>query len=164
MTQLMDEKQAAALLNVSVKTLQARRSRGGGPRFVKLGRSVRYAMADLEAFVLAAVRTSTSDPGVLPRVSPASASNLSSRKRGGRWDGGRRRHPSRPANRANRLACLHWAYIDPWVARAAAGSGGSGREKTAGVESRAADPPSAEGRPGPGIPRGAHLAALNNCS
>ena len=66
MTQLMDEKQAAALLNVSVKTLQARRSRGGGPRFVKLGRSVRYAMADLEAFVLAAVRTSTSDPGVLP--------------------------------------------------------------------------------------------------
>ena len=63
MTQLLDEKQAAALLNVSVKTLQARRSRGGGPRFVKLGRSVRYAMADLEAFVLAAVRSSTSDRG-----------------------------------------------------------------------------------------------------
>jgi predicted DNA-binding transcriptional regulator AlpA len=66
MNQLMDEKQAAALLNVSVKTLQARRSRGGGPRFAKLGRSVRYAVADLEAFVQAALRSSTSDPGAPP--------------------------------------------------------------------------------------------------
>ena len=66
MNQLMDEKQAAALLNVSVKTLQARRSKGGGPLFVKLGRSVRYAMADLEAFVQAAVRSSTSDSGTPP--------------------------------------------------------------------------------------------------
>ena len=69
MKQLLDEKQAAALLNVSVKTLQGRRSRGDGPPFVKLGRSVRYAEADLEAFVLAAVRTSTSDPGAPPRQS-----------------------------------------------------------------------------------------------
>ena len=30
---------------------------------MKLGRSVRYAMADLEAFVLAARRTCTTDPG-----------------------------------------------------------------------------------------------------
>jgi hypothetical protein len=66
MTQLLDEKQAAALLNVSVKTLQARRSTGGGPRFVKVGRCVRYRHEDLQAFVLAALRTSTSDPGAPP--------------------------------------------------------------------------------------------------
>jgi hypothetical protein len=63
MNKLIDEKQAAALLNVSIKSLQAWRSRGGGPRFVKLGRLVRYAVSDLEDFVLAAQRTSTSDRG-----------------------------------------------------------------------------------------------------
>ena len=63
MHKLIDEKQAAALLHVSVKSLQGWRYRGGGPGFVKLGRSVRYAMTDLEDFVLEARRTSTSDPG-----------------------------------------------------------------------------------------------------
>ena len=63
MTQLMNEKEAAALLHVSVKCLQGWRSRGGGPPFAKLGRSVRYGMADLETFVQEAVRRSTSDPG-----------------------------------------------------------------------------------------------------
>ena len=63
MLELRTEQQAAALLKISVKTLQGWRSRGGGPRFIKLGRCVRYALADLEAFVQAAVRSSTSDPG-----------------------------------------------------------------------------------------------------
>ena len=66
MTQLMDEKAAAALLHVSVKALQGWRSRGGGPPFVKVGRCVRYRPEDLQAFVLAALRTSTSDPGPPP--------------------------------------------------------------------------------------------------
>jgi hypothetical protein len=66
MTQLMDEKQAAALLNVSIKCLQGWRYRGAGPRFAKLGRSVKYAISDLEALVQAAIRTSTSDPGAPP--------------------------------------------------------------------------------------------------
>jgi predicted DNA-binding transcriptional regulator AlpA len=70
MQKLLDEKQAAALLNVSVKTLQARRTKGGGPKFAKLGRSVRYAMSDLKSFVLAALRTSTSDRGRTPVYSP----------------------------------------------------------------------------------------------
>ncbi|MBK5282655.1 MAG: helix-turn-helix domain-containing protein [Nitrospiraceae bacterium] len=51
------------MLKVSVKSLQAWRVRGGGPRFLKIGRCVRYALSDLEAFVQAAVRSSTSDPG-----------------------------------------------------------------------------------------------------
>ena len=63
MTELVTEQRAAALLHVSVKCLQGWRSRGGGPPFVKLGRSVRYEVPALEAFVQSAVRTSTSDLG-----------------------------------------------------------------------------------------------------
>lgn len=66
MTQLLDEKQAAALLKLSVKCLQGWRVRGGGPPFVKLGRAVRYEVPALEAFVQEAVRRSTSDPGAPP--------------------------------------------------------------------------------------------------
>ena len=63
MTHLLDEKQAAGLLKVSVKTLQGWRVRGGGPPFVKLGRCVRYALSDLETFVQDSVRRSTGDAG-----------------------------------------------------------------------------------------------------
>ena len=63
MTALLDEKQTAALLRVTTKAVQGWRYRGGGPRFVKVGRCVRYRLEDLQAFVLAALRTSTSDPG-----------------------------------------------------------------------------------------------------
>ena len=63
MTELITEQQAATLLHVSVKALQGWRYRGAGPRFVKVGRCVRYRLEDLQTFVLAALRTSTSDPG-----------------------------------------------------------------------------------------------------
>ena len=63
MTELLTEQQAAGLLHMSVKGLQGWRSRGGGPPFCKVGRCVRYRLEDLQAFVLAALRTSTSDPG-----------------------------------------------------------------------------------------------------
>ena len=48
---LMNEQQAAQRLNVAVKTLQKWRVVGGGPRFVKLGRCVRYTLADLGDFI-----------------------------------------------------------------------------------------------------------------
>ena len=71
MTELLDEKQAAALLRVTTKGLQSWRYRGNGPRFVKVGRCVRYRLEDLQTFVLAALRTSTSDPGPpAPAVHP----------------------------------------------------------------------------------------------
>ena len=38
----LNENQAAEFLGVSARTLQAWRVRGGGPRYVKIGRSVRY--------------------------------------------------------------------------------------------------------------------------
>lgn len=70
MDKLLDEKQVAALLRVSPKCLQGWRYRGGGPRFVKVGRLVRYRMTDVEAFVLEALRTSTSDRVRPPVYSP----------------------------------------------------------------------------------------------
>jgi hypothetical protein len=69
MQELLTERQAAALLKVSVKSLQGWRSRGGGPPFLKLGRCVRYSVAELDAFLREAVRRSSSDPG--PSHKPA---------------------------------------------------------------------------------------------
>lgn len=63
MTQLINEREAATLLRLSVKCLQNWRVRGGGPPFIRLGRCVRYAVPALEAFVQEGVRASTSDPG-----------------------------------------------------------------------------------------------------
>lgn len=60
------EKEAARLLGFSVRTLQAWRVRGGGPLFVKAGRSVRYRPSDLEAWVEERLRRSTSDRGEKP--------------------------------------------------------------------------------------------------
>ena len=73
MIALLTEKEAAALLHVTVKGVQSWRYRGNGPRFVKVGRCVRYRLEDLQAFVLAALRTSTSDPGPPAPPSPASS-------------------------------------------------------------------------------------------
>ena len=50
---VVDEKQAAAYINLSVKTLQARRAAHKAPAFLKIGRSVRYRLVDLEAFLAA---------------------------------------------------------------------------------------------------------------
>lgn len=44
-------KQAARLLGCSHRTLEDWRLRGNGPRFLKLGRAVRYRMADLAEFM-----------------------------------------------------------------------------------------------------------------
>ena len=46
----LDENCAAELLGVSTRTLQAWRVRGGGPRFVKVGRAVRYRRRELVEF------------------------------------------------------------------------------------------------------------------
>jgi excisionase family DNA binding protein len=62
--QLLTESEAASLLTLSVKTLRNWRVSGKGPRFVRLsGRAIRYRRSDLEAFIDAGVRKSTSDHG-----------------------------------------------------------------------------------------------------
>jgi predicted DNA-binding transcriptional regulator AlpA len=54
---------AATYLGLSPKTLETLRTRGGGPPFLKLGRRVVYRKADLDTWLAARVRRSTSDPG-----------------------------------------------------------------------------------------------------
>jgi hypothetical protein len=46
----LNETQTAEFLGVSVRTLQAWRVRGGGPRYCKIGRSVRYQRRVLVEF------------------------------------------------------------------------------------------------------------------
>jgi len=52
-TRALTEREVADLLGLSVATLRAWRHRGQGPRFLRLGRAVRYLPADLEDFVRA---------------------------------------------------------------------------------------------------------------
>jgi hypothetical protein len=49
--ELLTETEAAALLRLKVKTLQAWRQLKRGPRFTKLGSRVFYARGDLERFI-----------------------------------------------------------------------------------------------------------------
>jgi hypothetical protein len=60
----LTEKDAAEVLNVSPRTLQQWRVKGGGPPFQKLGATaVRYDPDALAAWLSAQTRTSTSKPG-----------------------------------------------------------------------------------------------------
>lgn len=56
----LNENQAAEFLGVSVRTLQAWRVRGGGPRYIKIGRTVRYQRRELLTFQEAHTVGSTS--------------------------------------------------------------------------------------------------------
>jgi excisionase family DNA binding protein len=57
---LVDETEAAEMLGLSKRTLQAWRVRGGGPPFLKLGRLVRYDTTSLWDWVTAHVAHNTS--------------------------------------------------------------------------------------------------------
>ena len=48
---LCDEKQLAERLNCTVSALRRWRREGRGPRFVKIGRLVRYRQEDIEDFI-----------------------------------------------------------------------------------------------------------------
>jgi len=60
---VLDTRAAADFLGVSARTLEGFRVRGGGPRFAKIGGSVRYRIASLEEYLRQQERASTSDPG-----------------------------------------------------------------------------------------------------
>ena len=60
----VDEEVAAAFQNLTKRTLQGYRQRGGGPRYYAFSaRCLRYRRIDLKAWADARIRTSTSDPG-----------------------------------------------------------------------------------------------------
>ena len=65
--------EAAFLLGLSVRTLEAARLKGGGVLFVSLGRrAVRYRRRDIIEFIETRLRKSTSDPGwAAPAPAPA---------------------------------------------------------------------------------------------
>jgi excisionase family DNA binding protein len=57
--QLWDDERTGAFLGVPVGTLANWRYQGKGPRFVKVGRHVRYRRSDVEAWLELHVREST---------------------------------------------------------------------------------------------------------
>jgi predicted DNA-binding transcriptional regulator AlpA len=61
MDSLLNQKQAAGILGISVRTLERHRVAGTGPRFSRLGRLVRYRERDLDDWVSRSLRTSTSE-------------------------------------------------------------------------------------------------------
>ena len=61
--EVLSTAQAAKFVNMSPRTLERWRLTGGGPRYLKLGRAVRYRKDDLEQFLAESRRSSTSDSG-----------------------------------------------------------------------------------------------------
>ena len=60
---LHTERQEAERLSVSVRTLQAWRTRGDGPPYIKAGRAVRYDPRRTDEWLATRARRNTSDPG-----------------------------------------------------------------------------------------------------
>jgi hypothetical protein len=60
MQTLLNQREAAAALRLSERTLERSRITGLGPSFVKAGRRVLYRQADLDAWVGSRIRQSTS--------------------------------------------------------------------------------------------------------
>jgi hypothetical protein len=57
---LLTQREAAAVLRLSERTLERWRVQGIGPRFVRLNHSIRYRQQDLDAHVASRIVTSTS--------------------------------------------------------------------------------------------------------
>lgn len=58
---LVDTKVAADFMDIKHLTLQNWRSTGKGPKFIKVGRSVRYRLSDLKAWLEAQTRNHTGE-------------------------------------------------------------------------------------------------------
>lgn len=51
METFMDKKQLAALLSVSVKTIDLWLSQGKGPKSIRIGRLVRFKQSEVDSFI-----------------------------------------------------------------------------------------------------------------
>lgn len=61
---LIGEKVAGEFLQLTDRTMQAYRQRGGGPKFIRISsRCIRYRRFDLKAWTETRMRSSTSDVG-----------------------------------------------------------------------------------------------------
>jgi predicted DNA-binding transcriptional regulator AlpA len=61
MERLLDQYAAAEMLRISVRTLERHRTTGTGPRFIRMGRLVRYRESDLEVWLAQLLFKSTSE-------------------------------------------------------------------------------------------------------
>lgn len=61
---LLTGHEAAKFLGISEQTLRIHRIKGGGIKFVKVGRLVRYRQSDLESYLNARTFDNTSQMGV----------------------------------------------------------------------------------------------------
>ncbi|MDT8320745.1 MAG: helix-turn-helix domain-containing protein [Xanthomonadales bacterium] len=59
---LFDTQQAAEYLGLKRTTLEAWRCRGGGPKFAKFGRVVRYRQSDIDSWIESRTRDNTVQP------------------------------------------------------------------------------------------------------
>jgi predicted DNA-binding transcriptional regulator AlpA len=62
MQPLLTQRQAAEMLALSERTLERFRVSGMGPKFVRLGHSIRYRLSDVEAWIASRTVGSTSQP------------------------------------------------------------------------------------------------------
>lgn len=62
---LMDDTEAARFLGMGRRTLQNWRVLGGGPPFLRLGRSIRYSLSDLQKYLDARRFRSTTEAGAV---------------------------------------------------------------------------------------------------
>jgi predicted DNA-binding transcriptional regulator AlpA len=71
---------AAQYIGLTASTLEKMRLSGNGPAFVRIGaRAVGYTVEDLDAFIEAGRRISTSDRGPDPDPSPKSPTSIQCR-------------------------------------------------------------------------------------
>jgi predicted DNA-binding transcriptional regulator AlpA len=61
MEELLDQKSAAKVLRLSVRTLERYRVAGTGPKFCRLGRLIRYRETDLREWIECSLHSSTSE-------------------------------------------------------------------------------------------------------
>jgi predicted DNA-binding transcriptional regulator AlpA len=61
MQPLLTQRQCAEALALSERTLERFRVSGVGPKFVRMGKSVRYRLSDVEAWIASRVVGSTSE-------------------------------------------------------------------------------------------------------
>lgn len=69
MEKLLNEKEVEKIFGIKRSCLQKWRCLGGGPNYIKIGRSVRYRPSDIENFIHEHQRISTSDPGIIQNES-----------------------------------------------------------------------------------------------
>jgi hypothetical protein len=73
MLALLTQSEAAELLRLNEKTLERLRISGGGPKYIRLGktRAIRYRPEDLESWLASKLISSTSEEPELPRPTPS---------------------------------------------------------------------------------------------